>query len=214
MVFDAVLFDLDGTLLYTLEDMCRSVNHVLKERGYPERTLAEVRSFVGNGSRKLVERSLPAGSDDADGTLQDYLRYYLQHAADHTEYYPGIRQMMQDLRRLGVKTGVVTNKPQVTAEAVLEKFFTGELDIVLGQREGVPVKPAPEGVWEAMEALGAAKERTLYVGDSPVDAQTAANAGLKCLLVSWGYADLPALRECGAVGIVSAPEEILAAVKG
>ncbi len=207
--FDAVLFDLDGTLLYTLPDMRQALNYALALHGYPPRTLEEVRSFVGNGVRKLVERGLPPGAADLEAVYETYEAYYALHGQDHVTVYPGIRELLAELDRRGVAAGVVTNKTHPAAAARIEAFFGGGIAVTEGKKEGRPVKPSPEGLWDAMAALGAVRDRTLYVGDSEVDADTAKNAGVACALVSWGYREPEALARCEALRVVHDPSELL-----
>ena len=208
--FDAVLFDLDGTLLYTLPDMRLALNRALERFGHPPRTLEEVRSFVGNGVRRLVERALPPGAEaDADGVYRCYSEWYSLHGQERVEYYPGIRETLAALRARGIRTGVVTNKTHADADAMIRRFFGGDVDVTEGKREGRPTKPDPRALRDAMALLGAGPERTLYVGDSGVDAETAKNAGVACALVSWGYRDRAELARCGALAVADTAEELL-----
>ncbi len=207
--FDAVLFDLDGTLLYTLPDIRLALNHALSAYGYPPRTAEEVRSFVGNGVRRLVQRALPPGAADGDAVYEAYEAYYLLHGQDHVTVYPGVRELLTELGRRGVAVGVVTNKTHPSAAAMIEAFFGDLAAVTEGKKEGRPVKPSPESLWDAMTALGVSRERALYVGDSGVDAETAKNAGLPCVLVSWGYRDRAELSGCQALGVVDEAAELL-----
>ena len=178
MRFDTVIFDLDGTLLYTLEGLHNSVNHALRTHGLPELTLAETRRFVGNGSRKLIERAIKGAAADFEAVHESYCDHYTAHAAEGTRPYEGIPEMLDALKAAGIQTAVVSNKPD------------------------------PRAVWEAMEKLGADKGRTLYVGDSDTDFFTAENAGIPCALVSWGYRDLDELEGCGALAVVHSVAEL------
>ena len=209
MRFETVLFDLDGTLLYTLPDMALALNRALTLHGHPPRTLREIRSFVGNGVRKLVERSLPAGAEDMETVYQDYEAWYSLHGADHVEFYSGVPELIASLRERGIRTGVVTNKTHPAAEAMIRRFFGDGMDVTEGKRPGRPTKPSPDAVWDAMAALGAQRETTLYVGDSGVDAETARNAGIRCVLADWGYRDRAELERCGALAVISRPAELL-----
>ena len=211
---DAVLFDLDGTLLYTLPDMRLALNRALELCGHPPRTMEEVRSFVGNGVRKLVERALPPGAEgDLEKVYAAYEAWYIDHGQDHVEYYPGVREMIAALRERGIRTGVVTNKTHPAAAAMIEHFFGDTMDVTEGKRDGRPTKPSPESVWDALDRLGVSSERALYVGDSGVDAETAKNAGLECVLVSWGYRDRPELERCGVLGVIDQAAELLKYIK-
>ena len=210
--FDAVLFDLDGTLLYTLPDMREALNRALTLCGHPTHTLEEVRTFVGNGVRKLVERAVPAGADP-DPVYEAYEAWYARHGQDHVTVYPGIRETLAALRALGLRTGVVTNKNHADAVPMIERFFGPDMDVTEGKRPGRPVKPSPESLWDALKYLDVPRERALYVGDSGVDAATAANAGLACVLVSWGYRDRQELETCRALGVIDRPEELIDYIK-
>ena len=208
--FDTVLFDLDGTLLYTLPDMRLALNRALERFGHPPRTMEEVRSFVGNGVRKLVERALPPGAEaDADGVYRCYSEWYSLHGQEHVVYYPGIRELLAVLRERGIRTGVVTNKTHADADAMIRRFFGDSVEVTEGKRDGRPTKPSPEAVWDAMKILGVSPERTLYVGDSGVDAETARNASIACVLVSWGYRDRTELERHGVLGVADTAAELL-----
>ena len=212
--FDAVLFDLDGTLLFTLPDMRLALNRALEQSGHPPRTLEEIRSFVGNGVRKLVERALPPGAEaDADRVYRCYSDWYSLHGQEHVEYYPGIRETVAALRERGIRTGVVTNKNHADAVAMMERFFGGLIEVTEGKRDGRPTKPSPEAALDAAKLLGVSPARTLYVGDSGVDAETAKNAGMACALASWGYRDRPELERMEALGVIDRAEELLDYVK-
>lgn len=208
---DAVLFDLDGTLLNTLPDIHAAVNAALEAARCPLRTMAQTRAAIGDGSRKLIERSLPAGADEAavDETLRLYRAAYNAHLTDRTVPYPGIGELLAELARRGLRLGVVTNKFHDNARAMMDKYFPGLIAVTEGNRADRPTKPAPDAVNAALEALGAAPERTLYVGDSGVDYDTARNAGLRCVLVSWGYWDRERLEKLSPPRIADAPEELL-----
>lgn len=206
---DTVLFDLDGTLLYTLPDIHLALNHVLELHGFPLRAISETRSFVGGGVKRLLERALPPGTQELESLCREYTEYYGLHAQDHLDYYPGIREFVTALRKRGIHTGVVTNKPHAAAVAMISRFFGDEMDITMGKTEGCPAKPSPECLLQTMDALGAQKEKTLYIGDSPIDAETAANAGIACMLVSWGYSDRPALEASNSLGIFNTPAALL-----
>ena len=208
--FDAVLFDLDGTLLYTLPDIAASVNAALGAVNMPERTTAEIRSMVGNGARKLIERAL--GEENAaltDKTLDIYRAIYAAHAQEHVVPYDGIPALLDTLRARGVFTACVTNKDHTDAVPMLERFLGGKLSHTEGRKPGREVKPAPDAAFAALRALGVEKERALYVGDSGVDAETAQNAGMACVLCDWGYWDRERLEKCRALGIIHTPAELL-----
>lgn len=210
---DAVVFDLDGTLLDTLDDLTDAVNHALGEMGWPLRARDEVRRFVGNGVVKLMERSVPAGTgpEDFDRAMGLFRAYYDAHKRDKTAPYPGVARVLAELRRRGIKTAVVSNKFDGAVKALMEDCFPGLLDAAAGENEagGVPKKPHPAMVLETLKALGAAPERAVYVGDSDVDLDTAKNAGLPCIAVTWGFRDRDFLLDRGAEVLIDAPEELL-----
>lgn len=212
--FDAVLFDLDGTLLYTLPDIAESLNRALESRGYPAHGLEAVRGFVGNGAARLVARALPGGADNPDyaAVRQAYDRIYAAHACDRTRPYPGVQELLAALKRRGIRTGVVTNKADSDARPMIRRYFPGMVDAVRGKREGCPTKPAPEAALAVLAELGCRRDRALLVGDSSVDRETARNAGLACVLVAWGYEDLTDPAPTPVLGILRRPEELLSYV--
>lgn len=195
MKYQAILFDMDGTLLDTLTDMQAAVNHILEKYGCPTRTLEEMRRFVGNGAGPLIHRALPQGVDpDREAEiLADYRAYYQAHNCVETRPYDGIGPLLERLRQEGVRTAVVSNKPDQTTRTLAARFFP-ELDGAMGQREGIAPKPAPDMVRAALARLHAAPEETLYVGDSEVDVDTARNAGLDMIGVAWRTAAPDPLR--------------------
>ena len=208
----AVLFDLDGTLLDTLPGLAASVNAVLRAHGEPERSLEEVRAFVGNGVRKLVARAAKGGEDRPDYTelLAEYRAHYLAHAAEGSAPYPGVPELLAALRKRGVKLGVVTNKDEDAARALMERFFPGAFDVVLGGNAGRAPKPDPATPRAALEALGVSPAEALYVGDTDVDAATARGAGMDLRLCSWGFRARGDLEKLDAM-IVDTPSQLLAA---
>lgn len=210
--YELAIFDLDGTLLNTLEDLADSMNAVLKQFGYQERSLAEVRNFVGNGIRKLVERSAPSGtaSEEIDRMFAAFLPYYKEHCADKTKPYEGIRELLTSLRERGVKIAVVSNKADTAVKTLCEQYFPGFFHEAVGERAGIARKPAPDTVNEVLKNLQTKKAKAVYIGDSEVDVQTAQNAGLDCIAVSWGFRDVTVLKAAGAQNIVAAPEDLLA----
>lgn len=210
---DTVIFDLDGTLLNTLEDLCSSTNYALESNGYPARTIEEVRRFVGNGIRKLMERALPEGIA-ADRTVfdrifADFKSHYQIHCNDRTAPYDGILPLLRELKQRRYKTGVVSNKNRPAVEKLNEIYFEGLIDVSAGVSEGVPAKPDPYMVREVLERLESRRENTVYVGDSQVDIQTAANTGLELVTVLWGFRDREELKKAGAVRFIEKPMELL-----
>lgn len=211
MRYDTVIFDLDGTILYTLEDLKISLNFALRESGFAERSLDEVRRFVGNGIRKLIERSVPKGTEKeaADKVHSDFTAHYSLHCADNTKPYDGIEELLTSLREKGCKTAVVSNKADYAVKSLCERYFKGLFDCAVGEREGVKRKPAPDSVNAVLAELGAERERAVYIGDSDVDIQTAENAGMDAIIVEWGFRDREFLIENGAKILVKEPKDIL-----
>lgn len=207
---DLVIFDLDGTVLDTLEDLADSVNSALCANGFPTRTLTEIRSFVGNGIKNLILRSLPheTDGDTADRVLTAFRAHYADHCADKTRPYDGIPALLAALKADGFRTAVVSNKTDGAVQRLARQYFPGLFDFVTGEREGVARKPAPDSVNAALSALGAKKENAVYVGDSEVDVLTAQNAGIPAVIVTWGFRDESFLREKGAELIAHDAEEL------
>ena len=212
MKYNAVLFDLDGTLLDTLGDLHLGVNVALENHGYPRRTLEEIRTFVGNGARELMRLALPEGvaEEELETILAEYLEWYRVNFCVKAAPYAGVKAVVDALVQKGVKVAIVSNKPDATTKKLGEMFFLGLP--AFGQRDDVPKKPAPEMVWKALETLGADAESAVYVGDSEVDVQTARNAGLPLVAVSWGFRTVAQLQDAGAAEIVHTAQELLAAL--
>lgn len=204
------IFDMDGTVLDTLEDLCDSMNCVLAGNCMPVRTLDEIRSFVGNGIPKLVMRAVPDGTDDetVEKCTARMTEYYRGHCEIKTKPYDGIVPLLGKLRGAGVHAAVVTNKDDVAARALTEKYFGELFGFVSGALPGQPLKPAPDAVFRAMEHFGSKPEECIYIGDSDVDVLTAKNAGLSSIGVLWGFRDRKTLEDAGADRVVSLPEEI------
>jgi len=211
--YDAVIFDLDGTLLDTLDDLAAAVDHALAAMGWPRRTTEEVRQFVGNGVKLLMDRAAPPDSGEADRAraLEIFKARYAEHMADRTAPYPGIPELLTALRARGIKTAVVSNKFDAAVKGLAEGYFPGLLSVAAGELEsaGIPKKPHPAMVEKVLAELGAVRERAVYVGDSDVDIATARNAGLACIAVTWGFRDEAFLRAHGAVDLAGTPAEIL-----
>lgn len=208
--YDAYIFDLDGTLLDTLRDLWASTNYALRTHGMPEHTIADVRRFVGNGVRKLMERAVPDGEHNplfmpALATFRDH---YLHHDCDTTQPYPGIVPLLHRLRAAGKAVAVVSNKFDAATKSLCTHYFGTLVDTAIGESERVRKKPAPDTVEEAIRQLGVAHGRCVYVGDSEVDIATAANSGLPCITVLWGFRDRDFLIAHGATTMVERPEEI------
>lgn len=207
----AVIFDLDGTLLNTLGDLRAATNHALEVRGLPPHSMEEIRQFIGNGIRLLICRAMPEGTPEAeiDAALDDFKAYYAAHIHDRTVPYDGIPQLLTALRKRGIKVAVLSNKIDSASQQLIEYFFPGKTDVVFGEHVGVPRKPDPTSCRIVMQQLGVQPEQVLYVGDSGTDMQTAKNAGLYAVGVTWGFRSKEVLLEYGADVLVHRPEQIL-----
>ena len=207
----AVIFDLDGTLLNTLGDLRAATNHALEVRGLPPHSMEEIRQFIGNGIRVLTCRAKPEGTPEAeiDAALDDFKAYYAAHIHDRTVPYDGIPQLLTALRKRGIKVAVLSNKIDSASQQLIEYFFPEKTDVVFGEHVGVPRKPDPTSCRMVMQQLGVQPEQVLYVGDSGTDMQTAKNAGLYAVGVTWGFRSKEVLLEYGADVLVHRPEQIL-----
>lgn len=210
MAYKLAIFDLDGTILDTLEDLADAANYALGEHGYPGRTIEEVRRFVGNGIRKLIERAVPDGltEGEIDGVHKTFSYYYERHCADKTRPYEGILQLLQRLRAAGCLTAVVSNKADAAVQPLCRHYYNGLFDYAVGERAGIRRKPAPDSVQEVLRSLRVEAEDAVYIGDSEVDIQTAENAGLDSIIVTWGFRDRAYLESQGGRRFVDRPEEI------
>lgn len=209
--YDTYIFDLDGTLLSTLDDLAASTNYALRRHGMPEHTLDEVRWMVGNGVRLLIERATPGGASNPqfDSVFATFRSHYVEHSLDTTRPYPGIMEMLTELKRRGRRIAVVSNKFYAATQELCRHFFGDTVEVAIGERENIRRKPAPDTVIEALRQLGVGPEGAVYVGDSEVDVATARNSGLPCISVLWGFRDRDFLTEHGATTFVTSPEEIL-----
>ncbi len=203
-MYQTAIFDLDGTLLDTIGDLAEATNHALAAFGLPLRTLEQTRASVGNGIRKLIERSVPEGSpvELVDKVTDEFKAFYADNCANLTKPYDGILEMLANLRAAGVRCAISSNKGDFAVQTLARQYFDGLVDLAVGERAGVPRKPSPESIHAIMEELGADPASTVYVGDSDVDIQTAANSGLACISVSWGFRGVDVLLESGATTIV------------
>lgn len=194
------VFDLDGTLLNTLEDLADAVNYSLAQFGMPQRTIEEVRNYVGNGIRLLIERSVPNGTDlpVIDNVFECFKKYYQEHCNDNTKAYDGIIDMLKELKQSGIKLAVLSNKAQNAVTKLCDIYFDNLLDITFGAREGIAKKPAPDALLECAAIADIALEDIAYIGDSDVDVLTARNVGVDCIAVSWGFRDKGVLIKAGA----------------
>ena len=208
----AVIFDLDGTLLNTIDDLGDSVNYVLKKHNYPTFSIEEYKYKVGNGMRKLIERSLPKHEqtdEKIEKILAEFMAYYGEHKMDKTAPYDNIEQLLKTLKQKGIKTAVVTNKAHISAKPLMDEVFPNLFDAVIGQKDGVPTKPDPTSVFAVMKELGVSSDECLYLGDSGVDMQTAKNAGIFGIGVLWGFRKADELIENGAKKLINNPQELL-----
>ena len=212
--YDAVLFDLDGTLLNTLDDLTDGVNHTMRTFGYPLHESTAVRDFVGNGVRTLIERTLPGGKQDPhmEAALAEFKTFYTSHCSLRTSPYDGILDAMSALDEAGVRLAIVSNKNDEAVKSLARDFFGSLVDVAIGGMEGVPRKPASDMPLRALSALDAIPERALFVGDSDVDLQTALNCGMDCMLVSWGFRSRESLASLKPRFLVDDPAEIPALI--
>ena len=208
-MYRAVLFDLDGTLTNTLEDIAFAMNRALRMHGLPEHPVEKYRYLVGSGAKKLAQRAVGERADLAESVLQTYQAYYQEHNLDKTAPYAGITEMLAELQRRGVKLCVFSNKPHADTCRVVAHFFPGvAFAAVRGQMEGVPVKPDPAGALALAEQLGVAPADFLYLGDTDVDMLCARNAGMQPVGVTWGFRDEEELRAAGAQRLIHHPMEL------
>lgn len=211
MPYKIAIFDLDGTLLDTLEDLYLAVNAALAHHSLPSRTRDEVRMFVGDGVEMLIRRAVPANTHEETtlATLADFKTTYAAICEDHTKPYDGILDMLAALRAQGVRVAVVSNKFDAATKQLCEKYFGALVEVAIGERAGVRKKPAPDTVYEALRELGGSAQGAVYIGDSDVDIRTAQNCGMPCISVTWGLRDEEFLVENGATTLVRTPEELL-----
>ena len=211
MKYELIVFDMDGTILDTLKDLKNSMNHTLRLYHMPERTLDEIRSFVGNGIRKLIERAAVSGTPETiiEAIHKDFMKHYEVHCADFTKPYDGVNDLILELKSRGYKTAVVSNKAHDAVLDLCEQYFPSLFDLALGEKPEIAKKPAPDMVNLALEKLQISREKAVYIGDSDVDVATARNSNLDMIAVDWGFRTREFLVEQGAKTIVSHPEEIL-----
>lgn len=210
--YDTYIFDLDGTLLNTLNDLAASVNYALRAYQLPEHTVEEVRWFVGNGVKKLMERAIPGGKQHPmfEQIFATFREHYMLHSLDTTGPYEGIQEMLTTLKQEGCRLAVVSNKFYQATQQLCAHFFPDTIEVAIGEHEaeGIRKKPAPDTVDEALRQLGTTRDHAIYVGDSEVDLATAHNACLPCISVLWGFRDKDFLLQHGATTFVSKPTEI------
>lgn len=209
--YDTVIFDLDGTLLNTLEDLTDAVNFIMKKNHYPEWTIEEVRHFVGNGIRKLMERAVPKGISDEkfEEVFEKFREYYTEHCQIKTRAYDGIMPLLKELYEKNFAMAIVSNKNHGAVLELNDIYFKDYIEVAIGQREGIRKKPAPDTVHQALKELGKNEKTAVYVGDSEVDFETAKNSGMDCVLVTWGFRTTEELSEFAPKAFIGQPEELL-----
>lgn len=209
--YDTVIFDLDGTLLNTLEDLTDSVNYALRLHGFPQRTISEVRSFVGNGVARLMELSIPDGCNNPqfEKCLEDFRNHYSKNMQNKTDAYDGIMDLLKQLSEENYKIAIVSNKFDKAVKGLNREYFGKYIKVAIGESENVSKKPAPDTVFKALEELDSTIDKAVYVGDSEVDVKTARNSGTVCIGVTWGFRGRKLLEEKGADYIIDKPCELL-----
>lgn len=209
--FDTYVFDLDGTLLETLNDLAASTNYALRTNNFPEHTVEEVRMFVGNGVKKLIERAIPNGLENPkfNTVLDSFRQHYLEHNLDTTNPYKGIPELLKELKARGKKLAIVSNKFYAATQDLAHHFFPDTIEIAIGERDDIKKKPAPDTVLEALRQLGVSKDGAVYIGDSDVDIMTAKNCGIPCVSVFWGFRDKDFLIKHGGNIFIEHPNELL-----
>lgn len=211
--YHTYIFDLDGTLLDTLDDLASAVNYALRTYGMPEHSRDAIRRFVGNGVRMLMIRAVPDGEQNPkfEEVFETFRKYYMQHSLDTTRPYDGIPEMLAALRQRGCRLAVVSNKFDAATKELCKHFFPNTIEVAVGEHEaeGIRKKPAPDTVIEALSQLGVSSNNAVYVGDSDVDLETARNAALPCISVLWGFRDRDFLLAHGATTFITSPKELL-----
>ena len=214
MKYKLVIFDLDGTILDTLGDLTDSINYALNSHGFPERTLKEIRSFVGNGNLISIRRSLPDGvpEETVVKVYDTFTAHYKEHCLDKTKPYDGVCDAVLKIKESGVSTALISNKDDYAVQMLVERFFKGLFSFALGAKPGIRNKPAPDSVFEVLKTLGVKKEDSVYIGDSEVDYKTALNAGINCVSVLWGFRDRDLLEGLGQSVFAEKPEDLHALI--
>ena len=209
--YDTVIFDLDGTLLNTLEDLADAVNFVMRANQYPERTVEEVRCFVGNGIRRLMEQAVPKHviGEEFERVFEEFKNYYTEHCQIKTCAYEGIMPLLSCLYEKRYAMAIVSNKNHAAVCELNDIYFKEYINVAIGQKDGIRKKPAPDTVIQALKELGKDKEKAIYVGDSEVDFATAKNSGMDCALVTWGFRTVEELAEFSPTAFIDKPEELL-----
>lgn len=210
-MIDTIIFDLDGTLLNTLDDLSNSVNYTLSQYKLPQQSKSQIRRFLGNGIRRLVYQSLPTNISESikEEVLSCFRQYYLEHNMDYTQPYEGILNMLKECKKRKMKLAIVSNKLDPAVKELRKYFFSDYIDTALGETPEIKRKPEPDMVIKAMELLHSEKSSSVYVGDSEVDLSTARNTDIRCISVSWGFRDKSFLAKQGADIIIDSPDELL-----
>lgn len=209
--FETYVFDLDGTLLETLKDLATSTNYALRTHNMPEHSIEDVRMFVGNGVKKLMERAIPNGLDNPqfEEVYATFRQHYLEHNLDTTKPYDGIPELLAELKARGKNLAIVSNKFYAATQKLARHFFPDTIQVAIGERENIKKKPAPDTVLKALRQLGASRETAVYIGDSDVDIMTAKNCNIPCASVLWGFRDKEFLTQHGATFFVEKPSQLL-----
>ena len=210
MKYKLAIFDMDGTILSTLDDLANGVDYALSENGLPARSKQETRAALGRGVRFLIEQSVPTGLSDAEISKveDDFLKYYKVHSMDNTRPYDGIVELIKEVRASGVKTAVVSNKIDSAVKELCANFFEGAFDVAYGERIGIPRKPDPKPINAIIDEFGLSKNEVVYIGDSEVDLLTANNAKIDHIIVTWGFRDRAFLEQNGAKNLVESMDEL------
>ena len=211
MKYNTIIFDLDGTLLNTLDDLCDSVNAVMQNHGFPIRSLEEVRRFIGNGVGRLMRLAVPEECTDEEVAiyLKEFKEHYELNMENKTRPFDGIMELLLDLNRFNYNIAIVSNKFDVAVKVLAKTYFGNLIPVAIGESANVRRKPAPDSVFTAIKELGAELEKTIYVGDSDIDVETAKNAGIPCIGVTWGFRSREVLRNAGADYLIDTPKELL-----
>ena len=208
---NTVVFDMDGTVLNTIDDLATSVNYAMEKFGFPQRTVEDYRRAVGNGIRRAIELTVPEGTSQEviDEMVPVFKEHYDEHCLDKTRPYDGIIELMKELKKRGYKMAIVSNKIDSAVKELNQRFFSEAIEVAIGEKPGVNRKPAPDMVWEALKELGSTQEESIYIGDSEVDFATANNSNLPCISVLWGFRDKDLLEEIGAQVFAEKPSDVL-----
>lgn len=209
--YKLAIFDMDGTILNTLEDLADSANYTLKTYGMPQRTIEEIRKFVGNGIRRLLEQAVPneISKELLEEMTVTFSSYYKEHCSNKTCAYEGIIEVLKEIRNKGIITAVVSNKADFGVQILCEEYFTGLFDFSVGEKQGIRRKPYPDSVLSVIDKFKISKNDVVYIGDSEVDLKTAVNAGIDVIMVGWGFRDEEYLKKCGAPFVINKPIDIM-----